>query len=148
MRALRIERKGDLSGLKEATVDKPLPGQGEVLVRVEAAAINPSDVKNVLGKMLQTTLPRTPGRDFAGVVEEGPAGLVGRPVFGTGGNLGFLRDGSHAEYLTVPVEAVIPRPDNLDAAESTSRILQWPRGVGFVERPTPWPLPGGRHCSG
>jgi len=125
MRALRIERKGDLSGLKEATVDKPLPGQGEALVRVEAAAINPSDVKNVLGKMLQTTLPRTPGRDFAGVVEEGPAGLVGRPVFGTGGNLGFLRDGSHAEYLTVPVEAVIPRPDNLDAAGAAALGLAY-----------------------
>jgi len=125
MRALRFERKGDLSGLREVTLDKPLPSQGEVLVRVEAAAINPSDVKNVLGKMAQTTLPRTPGRDFAGVVEEGPAGLVGQSVFGTGGDLGFLRDGSHAEYLTVPVEAAIPRPDNLDAAGAAALGLAY-----------------------
>jgi NADPH:quinone reductase-like Zn-dependent oxidoreductase len=36
---------------------------------VTAASINPSDVKNVAGAMEGTTLPRTPGRDFAGVVE-------------------------------------------------------------------------------
>ena len=42
------------------------------------------------------------------MVEQGPADLIGRPGFGTGGDLGFLRDGSHAEYLIVPVEAVVP----------------------------------------
>ena len=36
------------------------------LVRVMAASVNPSDVKNVAGAMKQTTLPRIPGRDFAG----------------------------------------------------------------------------------
>ncbi len=82
----------------------------EVLVRVQAAAINPSDVKNVLGKMAMTTLPRTPGRDFAGVIEQGPPAWIGRGVFGTGGDLGFRRDGSHDEYLAVPVEAVCKIP--------------------------------------
>ncbi len=85
-------------------IDRPIPRAGEVLVRVQAAAINPSDVKNVLGKMELTTVPRTPGRDLAGVAEQGPAEWIGRPVLGTGGDLGFRRDGSHAEYLTVPIE--------------------------------------------
>jgi NADPH:quinone reductase len=113
MRALRFARTGSLENLTVETIDRPVPRAGEALVRVQAAAINPSDVKNVLGKMTLTTLPRTPGRDFAGVVEEGPSEWVGRPVFGTGGDLGFRRDGSHAEYLTVPIEAVLFRPEGL-----------------------------------
>jgi NADPH:quinone reductase-like Zn-dependent oxidoreductase len=125
MRALRFEQTGSLSGLKVATVDTPVPGRGAVLVKVEAAAINPSDVKNVLGKFAQTTLPRTPGRDFAGRVEKGPPDLVGRSVFGTGGDLGFLRDGSHAEYLSVPVEGVALRPERLDAAEAAAMGLAY-----------------------
>jgi NADPH:quinone reductase-like Zn-dependent oxidoreductase len=104
---------------------QPAPRQGEVLVKVQAAAINPSDVKNVLGKMSQTTLPRTPGRDFAGVIEQGPAELVGRSVFGTGGDLGFLRDGSHAEYVVVPVEAVVLRPSRLSAEQATALGLSY-----------------------
>jgi len=104
---------------------QPVPRQGEVLVRVQAAAINPSDVKNVLRKMSQTTLPRTPGRDIAGVTEQGPAEIVGRSVFGTGGDLGILRDGSHAEYLIVPVEAVVLRPDRLSAEQATAMGLAY-----------------------
>jgi NADPH:quinone reductase len=125
MRALRFEQTGALAGLKVATVDIPAPGQEEVLVKVEAAAINPSDVKNVLGKMAQTTLPRTPGRDFAGRVEKGLPDLVGRFVFGTGGDLGFLRDDSHAEYLTVPAEAVALRPKQLNAAQAAAMGLAY-----------------------
>jgi NADPH2:quinone reductase len=84
MRALRFARTGALENLGVEIIDRPVPGPGEALVRVQAAAINPSDVKNVLGKMELTTVPRTPGRDFAGVVEQGPSTLIGRLVFGTG----------------------------------------------------------------
>jgi NADPH:quinone reductase len=62
-------------------------------VRVIAASINPSDVKNVLGAMNQTTSPRIPGRDYAGVVEVGPVEWIGADVWGTGGDVGFTRDG-------------------------------------------------------
>src|SRR2546421_5720895 len=89
MRALRFHKIGTLSDARVEDVPKPAPGPGEVLVRVRAAAVNPSDVKNVLGGFPQTTLPRTPGRDFAGVVEAGASEWVGREVFGTGGGLGF-----------------------------------------------------------
>jgi NADPH:quinone reductase-like Zn-dependent oxidoreductase len=116
MRALRFDNTGSLDRLTVAQVDRPKPQPGEVLVRVRAAAINPSDVKNVLGKMAMMTVPRTPGRDFAGVVEDGPPEWVGREVFGTGGDLGFRRDGSHVEYLAVPAEAVLVRPDGLAPA--------------------------------
>jgi NADPH:quinone reductase-like Zn-dependent oxidoreductase len=110
MRALRFERTGSLDGLRLAEVPSPVPLKTELLVRVAAAAVNPSDPKNVLGRMHETTVPRIPGRDFAGTVEQGPAEWLGRSVFGTGGNLGFGRDGSHAEFVAVPLEAAVPMP--------------------------------------
>jgi len=99
MRALRFHQTGSLDNLRIEAVSPPEPGASEVLVEVKAAAINPSDVKGVLGKMHETTLPRIPGRDFAGLVVAGPAELVGQSVYGSGGNLGFGRDGSHAGLL-------------------------------------------------
>ncbi|MBV8330628.1 MAG: zinc-binding alcohol dehydrogenase family protein [Verrucomicrobia bacterium] len=68
--------------------------------------------------MHETTVPRIPGRDFAGIVANGPDDLLGQSVFGSGGNLGFGRDGSHAEYVAVPVAAVIPLPQNLGFEEA------------------------------
>ena len=113
MRALKFYQTGGLDDLRIEEVPVPTPADGEVLVQVKAAAINPSDVKNVQGKMHETTVPRIPGRDFAGLVAKGPDELLGQSVFGSGGNLGFGRDGSHAEYVAVPVTAVIPLPKNL-----------------------------------
>ena len=113
MRALRFDKTGSLDDLKLIDIARPIPPEGEVLVQVKAAAINPSDIKNVLGKMHETSLPRTPGRDFAGVIVEGPPSLIGSPVFGTGSNLGFSRDGSHAEYLAVPRAVAVPIPNGI-----------------------------------
>jgi len=113
MRALRFDKTGSLDELKLASIARPIPRGGEVLIQVKAAAINPSDIKNVLGKMHETSVPRTPGRDFAGVVVEGPPELIGSSVFGTGGNLGFGRDGSHAEYLAVPQSVAVPLPNGI-----------------------------------
>jgi NADPH:quinone reductase-like Zn-dependent oxidoreductase len=113
MRALRFQKTGSLDDLRLEEVSTPSIAAGEVLVRVRAAAINPSDVKNVQGKMRETVVPRIPGRDFAGVVVGGSDELSGQSVFGSGGNLGFGRDGSHAEYVAVPANAVLPLPRNL-----------------------------------
>lgn len=118
MRALRFNKTGSLDDLVLEEVSTPVPAAGEVLVQVKAAAINPSDIKNVLGKMHETTLPRIPGRDFAGVVVEGPAELIGKSVFGSGGSLGFKRDGSHAGYVTLPATGVLPLPSNLNFAQA------------------------------
>jgi NADPH:quinone reductase len=118
MRALKFFQTGSLDNLRLEEVASPKPAMGEVLVQVKAAAINPSDVKNVQGKMHETTVPRIPGRDFAGIVIEGPDPLLGQSVFGSGGNLGLGRDGSHAEYLVVPAGAVLPLPKNLSFAEA------------------------------
>ena len=99
---------------------------GEVVVEVRAAAVNPSDVKATLGLMPQAVWPRTPGRDWAGVVVDGPADLAGKSVWGSGGDLGITRDGSHACYLRVNRSYVREAPANLSFAEAGSV------GVPFV----------------
>ncbi len=118
MHALRFERTGSLDYLHLAEVSMPAPLESELLVKVEAAAVNPSDAKNVLGRMPETTTPRIPGRDFAGTVVQGPAEWMNRKVFGTGGDLGFGRDGSHAEYVIVPREAAVPMPEAWSFAQA------------------------------
>lgn len=126
MRALYFEKTGALSNLQVRDLPLPVPKDGEALVQVKAAAINPSDIGNVLGRFPFTTLPRVPGRDFSGVVLKGSSSIVGREVFGTGGNLGFGRDGSHAEMLCVPEEALSLKPSAWSYAQAAAS------GVAFL----------------
>jgi NADPH:quinone reductase len=98
----------------------------EVLIEVKAAAVNPSDVKAATGLMAYAVFPRTPGRDYAGVVIDGPAGSIGREVFGSSGDLGIRRDGTHATHLAVEADAVVEKPKNLSWDEAAGI------GVPFV----------------
>jgi NADPH:quinone reductase-like Zn-dependent oxidoreductase len=116
MKALRFTSFGPPSVLRIEEVAMPQPAEGEVLVQVNAAAINPSDYKNVSGHFKETTLPRTPGRDFAGVVVAGK-GYEGREVWGSPPKLGVTRDGSHAEYVVVPAETLSLKPRSLSMAQ-------------------------------
>ncbi|WP_295472854.1 zinc-binding alcohol dehydrogenase family protein [uncultured Pseudomonas sp.] len=118
MNALQFSRTGDLAALEYLELPTPVPAEGEVLVQVKAAGLNPSDVKNVLGRFPYTVLPRVPGRDFAGVVVEGPQALVGREVWGTGKEPGFFRDGSHAQWLTLPASGVALKPEALSFTQA------------------------------
>jgi NADPH:quinone reductase len=120
MRAIRFKTFGGPSVLEVAEIAAPAIGETTALVRTKAASINPSDVKNVAGSMKQTTLPRTPGRDFAGVVEVGPAEWIGAPVWGTGGDTGFTRDGTHAEMIAEPVASLRRKPDTLSFDQAAS----------------------------
>ena len=120
MKALVFEETGDLAHLVLAERATPAAGDGEVLVRVRAAGLNKSDVSNVLGGHAYTTLPRIPGRDFAGVVSAGPPALLGRAVWGTGSEIGFTRDGSHSEYLVLPADAVALKPERLSFPKAAS----------------------------
>jgi NADPH2:quinone reductase len=120
MKALRFNSFGDVSVLRVEELPTPAPGPDEVLVQVHASSINPSDVKNVQGKMKQITLPRTPGQDFAGVVVAGDKRLIGQEVWGTGGDVGFTRDGSHAEFIVIPRRGARPKPKSLSMIEAAS----------------------------
>lgn len=124
MKALKFNQTGSLEQLKIVEVKDPIPQPGEVIVRVHAAAINPSDVKSVLGKMHGITLPRIPGRDFAGIVIS-DSKWKGKSVFGTGGTLGLSKDGTHAELVSVPESALVEMPNNLSFAEATAMGLSY-----------------------
>ncbi len=77
MKAIQIHSFGAAADLAPQEVSEPTLAPGDVRVRVEAAGVNPSDVKNFEGRMRQTRLPRILGRDFAGTVLEGPAPWMG-----------------------------------------------------------------------
>jgi NADPH:quinone reductase len=98
----------------------------ELLIEVKAAAVNPSDVKAATGLMPYAIFPRTPGRDYAGVVIDGRAEWIGREVFGSSGDLGIRRDGTHATHLSVEAEALVEKPNNLSWEEAAGI------GVPFV----------------
>jgi len=136
MQALRFTGFGPPSVLRIEEIAIPDPDEGEVLVHVQAAGINPSDIANVAGRFKKTTLPRTPGRDFAGVVVKGK-GHEGKEVWGSGPELGIVRDGSHAEYVVAPAEMVSLKAKSLSMAQAASigvpYITAWASVVGAAQ---------------
>lgn len=136
MRALRAEKSasGDFSlGIEEVPV--PTPKAGELLLKVQASGVQPSDVLNVRGSFNNTTFPRIPGRDFAGLVVEGPPELKGQQVFGTSGpDFSFTSDGSCAEYTVVPVEAVAKLPSSVSPAQAAVIGTPWAAALIALSR--------------
>ena len=65
MKAVQFTRFGPPDVLELIDVPIPKAPDGYAVVHITAAAVNPSDVKNVAGQMDGTVLPRIPGRDFA-----------------------------------------------------------------------------------
>lgn len=126
MRAVQFSAFGKPSQLRLVELPDPQPDTRNAVVKVIASSVNPSDVKNVAGAMEGTVLPRVPGRDFSGIVEHGPADWQGAEVWGAGGDIGFARDGAHAERLLFPVAALRRKPHNL-SHEQASAI-----GVNFL----------------
>ncbi|HEY7576204.1 MAG TPA: zinc-binding alcohol dehydrogenase family protein [Acetobacteraceae bacterium] len=126
LRVLRQAASIDELDLRLETCDPPSRGADELLVRLHAAGVNRSDVSAALGRMPQAIWPRTPGRDWAGVVLEGPANTVGHEVFGAGGDLGVIRDGTHATHLVVPRDAAVQKPTALTLRQAGAL------GVPFV----------------
>jgi NADPH:quinone reductase len=119
MKALRFSEFGPPSILHIEEVAIPQPGEGETLVRVKAAGINPSDIGNVAGRFKKTTLPRTPGRDFAGIIAKG-SDRKGEEVWGSSSTLGIVHDGSHAEYVIVPTATLSHKPKSLSMAQAAA----------------------------
>jgi NADPH:quinone reductase len=134
MRALQFTEFGPVSTLRLLELPDPKADAKSALVKVAAGSISPSDVKNVEGKMEHTTLPRVPGRDYAGTVVQGPAEWIGAQVWGTGGEIGYSIDGSHAELIAVPIASLRHKPRTLSmeqaAAVGVTYLAAW---LGLVE---------------
>ena len=122
MRAVRYAEHGGPEVLTVEDVERPTPGHGDLLVRVEAAGINPVDTYFREGEYPVPELPWTPGSDAAGVVEavgEGVEGFtVGDRVFATG--LGNWNQGTCAEYVRVPSDHAAVLPDGCPYEEGAA----------------------------
>ncbi|GAB4530246.1 MAG: NAD(P)-dependent alcohol dehydrogenase [Haliangiales bacterium] len=127
MRALCLHRYGGPEVLAVADLPDPLPGRGQVRVRVHAASVNPKDVLVRKGKFKLFTgerFPLVPGYDVAGVVDHVGAGAFsfqrGEEVWGM---IQRWAGGACAEYAIVPVDELDRKPAGLSMAQAASLPL-------------------------
>jgi NADPH:quinone reductase-like Zn-dependent oxidoreductase len=124
MKAIRIHGFGGPEVLELDDVPIPQPGEGELLVRIHAASVNPVDYKIRRGTVPWVTrkmLPMTLGRDLSGTVESAGAGV---DAF-SGGDalyamLGSIDRGSYAEYVLVRPNEAAPKPARLSHNEAAA----------------------------
>ncbi|MBT2231193.1 NADP-dependent oxidoreductase [Nonomuraea sp. NEAU-A123] len=123
MRAISQDALGGPEVLKTVEVDRPTPGPTEVLVRVHAAGVNPTDWKTrTSGGLNRMEPPFVLGWDVSGVVEQ--VGL-GTTIYQPGDEVfGMLRypqgNGAYAEYVSAPARHFAPKPPNLDHTQAAA----------------------------
>ncbi|MEV0238385.1 NADP-dependent oxidoreductase [Streptomyces sp. NPDC050674] len=120
MRAISQDVLGGPEVLKEVEIERPAPKPNEVLVRVRAAGVNPTDWKHRATGGFLGEPPFVLGWDVSGVVEAVGIGVVafapGDEVFGM---LPYpYGHGSHAEYVIAPVRALTRKPAGVDHAQA------------------------------
>ncbi|KHO25446.1 NADPH:quinone reductase [Mycolicibacterium setense] len=114
-RAVQFDEYGEIDVLQVRDVPRPVPADGEVLVEVRAAGINPGEAmirRGALHDRFPATFPSGQGSDLAGVVAGTGPGVTG---FQVGDEvLGFSDSrSSHAEYVTVPATQLAVKPSGL-----------------------------------
>jgi NADPH:quinone reductase-like Zn-dependent oxidoreductase len=122
MRAAIVGRHGGPEVLRIQEVPRPVPGRGEVLVRIKAIGLNFADVVERLG--VYPGIPKPPfipGMEFSGIVED-----VGNGVTQYRGGervMGYCFVGSHAEYVAVPVQQTDVVPENMSFEEGAAFLV-------------------------
>jgi NADPH:quinone reductase-like Zn-dependent oxidoreductase len=122
MQAIRVHRFGGLDSLVAEDVPRPVPGEGEVLLRVKAAGVGPWDAWIRSGRsVLPQPLPLTLGSDISGIVERVGPGVsqfrAGDAVFGAT-NARFI--GGYAEYAVAAATKLAKMPERLGFIEAAS----------------------------
>ena len=124
MKAVRIQSWGGPEVMRFEDVPVPVLAEGDVLVRVVAAAINPVDWKireGYLKDMLPHRLPLIPGWDVSGVVAAVAPGVTGFQVGdAVYSRPDISRDGAYAEYIAVRANELAPKPVSLDHAHAAA----------------------------
>jgi NADPH:quinone reductase-like Zn-dependent oxidoreductase len=105
MQAVVMHETGDPDVLRYEEAERPEPGDGEVLIKVRAAAVNPMDWKYRRG-FVDKQLPAVLGIDVSGTIEESRAeGFAeGDEVFG------FAASGGYAQFVTAPAALITKKP--------------------------------------
>ena len=115
MQAVVIHQTGDPDVLRHEETDRPEPGEGELLIRVHAASVNPADWKSRRGYR-EAPLPRVLGIDISGTIEASRAAgfAEGDQVFG------FSASGGYAEYSTASAMAIAKKPEGLSHEQAAA----------------------------
>ncbi len=124
MKAAFFDEFDDPVQIKTGKLDKPEPGEGELLIRVEAAGVNPVDAavaKGMLNEAIPANFPAIPGWDVAGTVEQ--RGHSARRFKEEDKVYAYARrpeveHGTFAEYISLPESYVAERPEKLTAEEA------------------------------
>src|SRR4030043_1123249 len=126
MKAVIIKEYGGIDKLLYTDVEKPVVQEGEYLINIKAAGVNPVDAKareGYLKERMPNIFPIIPGWDFAGIIVE--RGNSARP-FSLGDEVyGYARrttyqKGTYAEYIALPESYVAIKPSNLTFEEAAS----------------------------
>ena len=128
MRAWRVHELGDPSAvLRLEDVEPPTPGDGQVLVRVRAAALNFPDILMVQGRYQERPpLPFTPGVELCGEVVETGQRVIGGPSGGPG---------AFAEYALMDADGAWPVPEGMSDEKAAALYLTYQTGhVGLHRR--------------
>ncbi len=125
MKAIVLERFGEPSEvLQVREVPVPKPGPGEVLVRMIASPINPSDLLMVRGRyVVLPSLPATPGFEGVGVVTEAGPGLLGPWVKGKRVVAINDKGGNWAEYAVIKARQARPVADDIPDEQAASLFV-------------------------
>jgi NADPH2:quinone reductase len=133
MRAARLHEIGGTLQLDD--VDEPTAGDGEAIVEIAYASVNPLDIWVTRGApgVAAENLPWVPGSEASGTVD-------GKPVLVRGAGLGVMRHGLYRERAAVPRDAIHELPDGIDMAQAAGMpvvgITAW-HAVHTVGKVTP-----------
>jgi NADPH:quinone reductase-like Zn-dependent oxidoreductase len=123
MKAILINEFGDAQKLQLSTVEKPQPTEGQLLIKVMAAGVNPVDTKIRSGKHVSCKsleLPAILGKDMSGIVEavgENVQGFeIGDAVFGCIAN-------TYSEYVVAHPDMVVKKPANISFEQAAAVSL-------------------------
>ena len=125
MKAIELQEYGGADKLRLVDRDQPVPGPGQLLVRVAATSINPLDINRASGSLkaqFPLIFPFVPGGDFSGTVAEVGEGVtvlaVGADAFGNS-----VAGGAYAEYIAVDADKAAAKPANITHPEAASLAL-------------------------
>lgn len=134
MKAIVLHEYGGPEKLKYEEMPDPVPGEGELLIRVSASSVNPVDFKVRSGALQQywpLQLPAVLGRDISGIVRSVGAGVAG---FAPGDRVMALGNQGYAELAVVKAQDVAKVPEGLDLVEAAALPLVTLTGEQLITR--------------
>ncbi len=121
MRAIRVRETGGPEVLRVESVDDPIPGPGQALVRVEAAGVNFIEIYNRKG-IYKSPIPGTPGEEGAGTIAAVGPGVTD---FRVGDRVvSYNLKGSYAELALADADRLIAVPDEVTTRQAAAVMLQ------------------------